>query len=275
MKISKLFHALYASLLLAPLVAVGVSCSTVLFNEKVAPSVDEVTISYKYETNDPNDDLVDNNIYHLVVDTSNASFRDCIIASNYLYDYTFDLSLESQAVDFGAFMVEIGKVEITYTFVNFNTFETIDLYSERTEGKTYTFDFVYNEPVDSEIGFNFFSSGVTISSFDYSSISSSYIISSVSYSPSTSSVQDIFYTSLDKVFSFSAFSFANSGVAHDAVSSATSLFGVESVSPINSYLTYWLDISLIWLIFDVVMYVPQTLHNLIDKAVNASSRSKK
>ena len=49
MKISKLFHWLYAILMLTPVSAVGVTCLTHVFNEEVSEETQTATINYKYD----------------------------------------------------------------------------------------------------------------------------------------------------------------------------------------------------------------------------------
>lgn len=44
------------------------------------------------------------------------------------------------------------------------------------------------------------------------------------------------------------------------------LFGIPQYSSVLAPMSYWLAISVIWLVFDVVMYVPLLAHRWIDKA---------
>lgn len=46
------------------------------------------------------------------------------------------------------------------------------------------------------------------------------------------------------------------------------VFGLsgESISYVSMLLSYWTCISIIWLVFDVFMYVPLLVHRWIDKA---------
>lgn len=49
------------------------------------------------------------------------------------------------------------------------------------------------------------------------------------------------------------------------------IFGLDSYEMINSLicygLTYWTCVSLIWLIFDVLLYVPLLCHRWLDKGI--------
>lgn len=54
------------------------------------------------------------------------------------------------------------------------------------------------------------------------------------------------------------------GVFNYCVSTMFGLSGVLAVK-ITSLMSYWLCISLIWLVFDVVMYVPNLVHRWLDK----------
>ena len=68
----KLFHWLYALLMLLPIFAIGSSCLISTFNMS---SKEESIIQYKYETNDVNslDDLIVGRIYHYKRDISSLS----------------------------------------------------------------------------------------------------------------------------------------------------------------------------------------------------------
>lgn len=56
---------------------------------------------------------------------------------------------------------------------------------------------------------------------------------------------------------------------HGVVSYMGDIFGVAGAlwfSAISRLMTYWLTVSIMWMLFDVFMFVPQLCHRLIDKA---------
>ena len=78
---------------------------------------------------------------------------------------------------------------------------------------------------------------------------------------------DVFYLAVDNVHSSILFSWCNSSFLTQPIIYITDLFGMPSNSPIITYLSYWLNISIIWLVFDVIMYVPLLVHRWLDKGV--------
>lgn len=74
--------------------------------------------------------------------------------------------------------------------------------------------------------------------------------------------------------SFPTFSNLSISVNNAFVYLVSDLFGYSGAS-LNFYtncLTYWLCNSLIWLVFDVLIYVPFLMHNMIDKSVSCAAR---
>ena len=47
----------------------------------------------------------------------------------------------------------------------------------------------------------------------------------------------------------------------------SNLFGIPSTSPLLTLMSYWLDISIIWLVFDLIMYIPLLVHRWLDKGI--------
>lgn len=81
-----------------------------------------------------------------------------------------------------------------------------------------------------------------------------------------SSLYDVFYSSVDNVIDSSLFNWAyNSNLLGVPVSYIGGIFGLAPYSAINVLLCYWLAYSIIWLVFDVLMFVPLLVHKSIDK----------
>lgn len=76
-----------------------------------------------------------------------------------------------------------------------------------------------------------------------------------------------FITSLEDI---SGFIFSNSGVGSTIKSVFdylfNDLFGVSGqlVNTISSLMSYWLIVAIAWLIFDLIMYVPNLAHKWVD-----------
>lgn len=73
--------------------------------------------------------------------------------------------------------------------------------------------------------------------------------------------------SINEINTNPLFSWASTSFLIEPFQYITNLFGMPSDSPINTLLSYWLDISIIWLVFDVVMYLPLLAHRWIDKGM--------
>lgn len=64
------------------------------------------------------------------------------------------------------------------------------------------------------------------------------------------------------LFSWATNSFLNAPILY-----ITDLFGIPQTSPIITLLSYWLSISILWLVYDVIMYVPLLTHRWLDKGI--------
>ena len=80
-------------------------------------------------------------------------------------------------------------------------------------------------------------------------------------------LDNVFYYAVDKVEQSSMFSWAYTSFLVAPFQYILALFGVPSTHVIVELLSYWLSVSVIWLIFDVIMYVPLLAHRWLDKGV--------
>lgn len=78
---------------------------------------------------------------------------------------------------------------------------------------------------------------------------------------------DLFIDSVNNLNNEILFSWASSSFLIAPFQYIANLFGVPSTSPILTMLSYWLDISIIWLVFDLIMYVPLLAHRWLDKGI--------
>ena len=69
------------------------------------------------------------------------------------------------------------------------------------------------------------------------------------------------------VWSLSIFSWANSSFLIAPFNYIADLFGISSSNLLIVSLDYWLCISIIWLVFDLIMYIPLLVHRWLDKGV--------
>ena len=76
----------------------------------------------------------------------------------------------------------------------------------------------------------------------------------------TFDLMDTFSQSVNALNTELIFSWASTSFLIQPFQYISNLFGMSTTSPILTLLSYWLDISLIWLVFDLIMYVPLLVH---------------
>lgn len=78
-------------------------------------------------------------------------------------------------------------------------------------------------------------------------------------------LSSVFYGALQELDNVEFFSWAKNSFLAQPFMYIGNLFGIPNVHPIFTFLSYWMAISVIWLVFDVFMYVPLLAHKWIDK----------
>ena len=95
----------------------------------------------------------------------------------------------------------------------------------------------------------------------------SYCDKNVIESVEQKNVSNTFYDSIDSVVQSPYFSWAYDSFLVAPFTYIVSLFSMPTNSPVVLLMSYWLAISIIWLVFDLVMYVPLLVHRWLDKGV--------
>ena len=80
-------------------------------------------------------------------------------------------------------------------------------------------------------------------------------------------LEDIFIDSVNNINTLPLFSWAKNSFLCQPFTYITNLFSMDSTNPIITLLSYWLNISIIWLVFDIVVYVPLLVHRWLDKGI--------
>lgn len=83
----------------------------------------------------------------------------------------------------------------------------------------------------------------------------------------TFDLMNTFTESLNNLNTNALFSWAQSSFLIAPFTYIGDLFGLPNSSPILTLMSYWLDVSIIWLVFDVIMYLPLLIHRWLDKGV--------
>ena len=246
-KISKLFHLLYATLLLAPVFAVGVSCAQTAFTGN---GITEIKPEFATEV------IPENGVPKLGV---------WYYCDNNHTGLQFDLSgmagigLQAETGDDLSYDFGYG-----YTY----TFPFTDLSIDGTIQGSYDFNSVWTIP-QSRVWAICFTS--MLSNFSSNRDLGSYLLpfpqDKMAGIPSTfeEGYQDVFYTSVDTVAQSPFFNWAEKSFLGDGFRYMGNIFGMPTDNPFYTFACYWCAISILWLIFDVVMYVPKLAHRWLDK----------
>lgn len=262
MKISKLFHLLYAFVMFLPILAVG---STVLISTFNMSSKEESEIHYKYETNEVNSaqDLVIGNLYYMEIDNSfvyhfprtNIAFVKLLSCENY-WSYPDEVYYDdlTGVVEYREAYLVGSTLILPYILDNtgdaYSSFDVSDEQGFLIKGYGYI---VSTNDVINQLGTSIF----RIS--DYNEIES----------VETHNVEskDVFYNSLDELIESPYFSWAYNSFLSTPITYIVGLFSIPTNHVIVELLSYWLAISIIWLVFDLIMYVPLLVHRWLDKGV--------
>lgn len=254
MKLNKLFHWLYFCVMALPLVVAPIFA--IYSHRHTLTEQTSVEIQYKYQTNvldNTFSNMVNGNIYKFEVNDEFWNVFD--------YDYGF-------YCDFVAFEYDS----------NFLTFEDENglllLYIDDNGNLCVSYDDGYPQIM------SLMYEPIYISSFNWDSLlyyenhieisSSDYLpIDSVTVNDSSSDIMSVFVNNyaeaINKYFNYdNAFNF---GGLYTWLN--TNFFSGNA--PLGFFifwhlLIYWLLTSLLWLIFDVLMYVPMLVHRWLDKA---------
>ena len=268
LKISTLFHWLYATLMFLPILMFIPSCLYYGFNEH-ATNETTTQINYKYQSNEVNNinDLVVGNVYQLE---------------------TFNLSNNYLPGDMDFYLLKYNNTDLFSNFSdyegnNFNTknciiyLSTIDYQSNQWAVSIYLFEeestalyFDYNNAITLK-NCVFICNQSIIDYFEYNNNSTlpQYTDYNVIESVETN-VQDTIsnkmYLAWEGVWNLPLFQWTKNSFITAPFSYITGLFGLSSDNSINYVFTYFVSISICWLVFDLLMYVPNLAHRWLDRS---------
>lgn len=241
MKISKLFHWLYAFLMMLPIFAI---CSKILYvtiNQNAKDSYYGDTINSENIVEDITNYRI-NNKYLFVGDSTLLSGT---------YDTYIDvLNIENVRGLSNDILTNIDNiVSFRYYYtgsiygIQFKLNDNSTLYNWDTSAKFY---FYVSHNFDTNIYTDF--------------------VSQIIYNDFTF-IDNVFYYAVEQTRQEPLFTWVNTSAVYTPISYGSALFGVPSDSAINTYLAYWLNVSIIWLMFDVLVYVPLLAHRWLDKGI--------
>ena len=251
-KISKLFHLLYATLLLAPVFAVGVSCAQTAFTGTGLSA--EANVFYT-DTNTVHETELKTDVWYVLdCSKSNTDWGEIDL-------YTVDVLFWEYSVDIPP--TYIRNIDV----LGFNYDQSQGM-SFRLESFNIVFgDVPYfsfnNWPI---FAFRYKNTFEPIRDITFP-IRKDYSLAE-QYLPliaEEKGYQDIFYSSVDTVAHSPFFNWAEKSFLGEGFRYMGNIFGMPTDNPFYTFTCYWCAISILWLIFDVVMYVPKLAHRWLDK----------
>ena len=223
-----------------PLFAIGASCLYVIFNKNAYLSYYGETINEDINNEVSYTGLHFNNRYKFSNDIGYTS----ISPREYIYtDYVVVYGNNVLTYD-NITSIQLSSSETTTYIALYNDGNYITAFT--TELRSYVFEFNYIGQQDLNL-------------FPYQFYSIEY--NDYSY------LDNVFYYSCEQFKSYTLFNWAKSSFLAQPITYITNLFGMDSDNFVIYLLSYWLDISIIWLTFDLVMYVPLLVHRWLDKGV--------
>ncbi len=261
LKISSIFHWLYCSLLLAPCFAVGTSCLQTAFH---GSEMSQVPPEFGFLEDGKKD--FKENLWYVLGDASQDLARPSIL---------------SKRVDIFMAFVDNAGPSVYYSWSTECLNSILSFGCDVEDYLTFTLEDNYMPYFSLQQSLNFADvSSNMVFAFRFHGIlqvdfpNENYIwywrtmpAEYLPYMPKdyTEGVGDVFYTSVDKVASSPLFNWAEKSFLGEGFRYAGAWFGLPADSPFYTYACYWCAISILWLIFDVLMYVPLLVHRWLDK----------
>ena len=251
-KISKLFHLLYATLLLAPVFAVGVTCAQTAFtgNGFVVETEDVYTDKSSISGAD-----IQGNIWY-ICDTTKVS-QNWGEMNFYLCDFVlWEDTINQKPI----YIRNIDSISFNYS----DSLKVMRILLESWNPSISTQFYFDGTPL---VAFRFKDTKeiMTANSNLPLKADTSLFEQAIPVIGEEKGYQDIFYTSVDKASQSPFFNWAEKSFLGDGFRYMGNIFGMPTDNPFYTFTCYWCAISILWLIFDVVMYVPKLAHRWLDK----------
>lgn len=264
MKISKLFHWLYATLMFLPLIFFVPSAFYYGLNEH-ASNTETTTINYKYESNEVNslNDLVQGNIYQL--NSYNLGLTDFLFneTDNILVQLLTPLQIDNSYLQYD---------ETLLSFHEFGCNTILNLYGDNSIYTAFSEEQYINTDYDTAYIYEgVFLNNCIVKLIDYSfgryqtfSYTDYNEIESVSVN-TDDTISNKMYLAWESLWDLPVFSWTKTCFLSAGFTYISGLFGVSATNSLNYVFGYWITISICWLVFDLLIYVPNLAHRWLDK----------
>ena len=263
MKISKLFHWLYAFLMFLPIVFFVPTCFYYSFN-KYATNTTTTEVVYKYESNEVNsiNDLVVGNVYFFDIDSALSTEIFTHIDGYISFQLLDTFYLDGHSVsnyDFG-----YPEYFSPSTYITLENGGNIYIYTSLEEFNEGNYIVMFNY-------YRAFANGINIQLLRYDEIDYEYLtytdFNVIDYI--NENVDDTITHKIAKAFNdtwdLPIFSWSKTSFVARPFTYISGLFGLSVNNPLNYVFAYFVSISICWLVFDLIMYVPNLAHRWLDR----------
>lgn len=237
---------IYGFMLFLPLFAIG---STILLNTFQSTEQKNIDTTYDYQTNDVNsvEDFVRGNIYHFhyeKLDTANEYICRC--QAIYLTDN--NVTNAKYLVEKSNSYFNIRVSGSNWQIDVFNANNASSLGRTNSTSRNIDFDFVYED--ETYIDFD---------KFEYSKSENTHIIE---YTETGINRSDIFYYSVNQVENSNLFNWATNTAIYTGILATANTLGITNTF-IPMLMTYWLIISVLYFLYDIILMGLNILHKKI------------
>lgn len=262
-KTSKLKVCLFTIVMLLPCFAVGITCLTHVFNKEVTEETETATINYMYQTNNPQQELIQNNVYLL---NTTLSYADII--QNEDDQFIIEIIENTVTINNNTFDFEdtvIGslheikqvkwQIQIDYEILS------ITMHIDKN-----TDQYIQYSPSSSITTLTFNNTLVKILPINNSRTSAIYTnlqeipnnLNPIESVTITTNPQDqttnIFYDSCEQVEDSFILNWCNNAnPVRTPIEQFTNAFSLPSNHIINTLITYWLCIAMIYIVIDIII----------------------
>lgn len=259
-KTKKLKVALFSMIMFLPFIAIGVTCATHIFNKEVTEETETATINYMYETNNPQEEIIQNNVYNINFNGTplelSGQLEDNIIEITLLkgeIKYTNASLIPDENVPNDDNIIKPSKTKLN------NYQGTTTIYQYFNSGYSSAILETENNTtieIKGQIQINTWYYTDTTSTLQSSLTQATDIqIESVDI---TTNPQDqttnIFYDSCAQVEqSFILNWCEQANPVRNPIQSFTNAFSLPSNHIINTLITYWICIAMIYIVIDIIV----------------------
>lgn len=244
---------IYGFLLFMPLLAIGVTCITCFWNKEVTADTETAEISYKYESNEVNSaiDLINGHSYTFTLQQAPTQQQYISTASSVYNIPNFtNFKLDADALNNHYIRIDLRSNQIIFRDESYNAILTINFTAITFP---YSFDLKLVNYVSS-INTDY----TNYSKSTYNEIESVNIIST----PQDFDVKNIFYYSIDKVQQSPLFNWAENSAIYTGMTATCNTLNITTTF-IPLLMTYWLIISVIYILYDIILVILHIFHKKI------------